>query len=730
MGLQVWLPLNGNLANQGLTDVTAINNGATIDNNGKIGKCYSFDGSDDFINLGSIGSFFDGSAFSICFWIYSLENKTRAAVFSSYGLSSTSNFFGLELNSSNGSYCNNNLRFDWLGSDTYSPADFITYNAWTHVCVTYDGINKINMYKNGELIQTSTRVLNSITVGNNYYLGRDSRTGTTAFSGKLNDFRIYDHCLSPREVKEISKGLVLHYPLSMPGQENLLQGSRMDKNTTKNWEWYGVNNTINRKFDNDAYYFETNDTGTVNNSYCMRVDRNAIGVQVGDTLTVSMDIRGTIAGESYLQIMSTTPSSTNFWAYSTRGTNPCSFGNTIKEDVFQRYSLTFTLPESHSTNTYFYIFPSIGFNSHIWYRNVKLERGSIATPWIPKIIGQDNLFDFEPVASKWTAESCTVADYFDNKWGNALQITTTQVNQRIYRNVTNVWEANQKYTVSFIAKATTPIQCDMSRSIADFSPTFNLNTEWRRYTGIINCTGTTSGGTLSFRLLTAGTVYITNITLEKGDTTSAYDGFDNTEYDVSGYGYNGTKVGTITYDSDTPRYNVSSVFNGTEQIKTTTPSAEILTLSCWAKTSKNKSTSQFIVADSTSGLCITFYSGCIISYFGSGNQGTGSKCTLGDAYRENDWNHFVVVKTGVGTRKIYCNGVEQTATSNDYWGSAAGFFVSGRNSSVTLPFYGKISDVRAYATALSADDVLELYHTPISLSNNGTLLTQGELVES
>ena len=41
------MPLNGTLDNIGISDVTVTNNGATVDNNGKIGKCYSFDGTDD-----------------------------------------------------------------------------------------------------------------------------------------------------------------------------------------------------------------------------------------------------------------------------------------------------------------------------------------------------------------------------------------------------------------------------------------------------------------------------------------------------------------------------------------------------------------------------------------------------------------------------------------------------------------------------------------------------------
>ena len=39
-------------------------------------------------------------------------------------------------------------------------------------------------------------------------------TGDLHYEGKMNDFRIYDHSLSPMEVKQISQGLILHYPLN------------------------------------------------------------------------------------------------------------------------------------------------------------------------------------------------------------------------------------------------------------------------------------------------------------------------------------------------------------------------------------------------------------------------------------------------------------------------------------------------------------------------------------
>lgn len=216
-------------------------------------------------------------------------------------------------------------------------------------------------------------------------------------------------------------------------------------------------------------------------------------------------------------------------------------------------------------------------------------------------------------------------------------------------------------------------------------------------------------------------VYLSEGYLEN-DKTVCSDIFYNTDivYDSSGYCNNGTAHGDLTMDPSTPRYSISTAFNGTEYITANTLNGEVRTISAWFKTTKNKTTSQFICASSKDNLCISLYNGTIISYFGT-SPGVGSKCTLGNEYKENDWNHVVVVYTGVNTRDVYCNGVKLTPTTNDYWSAASGLFISCRNTSGTLPFYGNISDVRIYATALSEDDIKELYHTSASVDNHGNM---------
>jgi hypothetical protein len=452
------------------------------------------------------------------------------------------------------------IRFYWAGSPDkkFASASAVSLSNWTHIALTYDG-NQVLIYKDGILQTdkyTGTLATKNKTSGV-FYLGRDSRTGNTVLNGGLNDFRIYNRCLSYRECKSISAGLVVHYPLSGIGNPNLVPHTSLKTS-------YIVANE-------DGMTFSAANPSSDSRGWGLSYAQHKINLTAGTyTCTIWID-------------EPTNNSNRAAHLYKTSGLIKSGLATLIEKGC---YNYTFTLTEQDDVGVEIKIYDG--------KYHLKIEKGDKSTPWLP------NSEDPEYAA-------------------------------------------------------------------------LGLN--------------------------------------------------DGIEYDVSGYKYNGTKNGNFSYSSDTPRYNTSTFFNGTEWIKTNTPNAEILTLSCWVKTTKNKSTSQFMIADSTSGLCISFYNGTIISYFGANeNKGTGSKCTLGSAYKENDWNHFVVIKTGIGTRKVYCNGVEQVATNNDYWGAASGFFVGSRNNSATLPFYGQISDVRAYATVLTEEEILELYRVGASLSNNGALM--------
>ena len=95
-------------------------------------------------------------------------------------------------------------------------------------------------------------------------------------------------------------------------------------------------------------------------------------------------------------------------------------------------------------------------------------------------------------------------------------------------------------------------------------------------------------------------------------------------------------------------------------------------------------------------------------------------------YTVGVWSHYACTyKDGVII--MYQNGVQTYTATIDNNSSGDYYYMIGKRVSNCNC---QMSDFRIYNTALSADDILELYHTPISLSNNGTLLTQGEYVES
>lgn len=194
---------------------------------------------------------------------------------------------------------------------------------------------------------------------------------------------------------------------------------------------------------------------------------------------------------------------------------------------------------------------------------------------------------------------------------------------------------------------------------------------------------------------------------------------DTTVYDCSGYNYHGTKTGDLTVISDTSRYSLSTHFDGTSYSYLTSISSEIVSISLWVKWDSIPSGQSVVFMDYKSRIGFGLMSTGILCGSVSGPYYTFSKSSI----VANTWYHFVIVSPSGATntaRKLYINGVEQTATSNtSNWSYGIDQLQIGRRSTTSDGFVGKISDFRAYSTVLSADDIKELYQTSASIDKDG-----------
>ena len=236
MSLQVWLPLTKDLRQQGLNSTTIEEvTSAVFDNSGKLGKCLS--GGKIKIPANQVASIFNNTSMSIAFWYNNNTSETT-------GNHAICGFSGNTEGDTDAvriwdffNYANPNT-FHWsmgtLGGGSLS--NIFPANTWVHVCVTWNAPT-LKIYMDGVLKYTGSGSSN-YTFDKSYYIsfGRTPQ--------KLNDFRIYDHCLSPMEVKELAKGLVLHYPLNRQGwgQENLAVGTNIASST--NGKVYNLSSTI------------------------------------------------------------------------------------------------------------------------------------------------------------------------------------------------------------------------------------------------------------------------------------------------------------------------------------------------------------------------------------------------------------------------------------------------------------------------------------------------------
>lgn len=223
MGLVRWYQFNGdNNDYSGNVKTLQGVSGITVNSNGKIGKCAYFNGAGQGYTPNPI---LGRNVFSICFW----AKPDGASAWSDIFTVETSKF---RLEKSDTEKYHFYIDSGQTGPiNTGATAISSLPNAvWTHIAIVFDG-SKYTTYKNGVVDVTGTLSGNLVN-GANFYIG--TRIDGSYWKGYLNDFRIYDHALSVKEVKEIAKGLIVHYDFNMIPKNNIVCDSSGFKNHSIN----------------------------------------------------------------------------------------------------------------------------------------------------------------------------------------------------------------------------------------------------------------------------------------------------------------------------------------------------------------------------------------------------------------------------------------------------------------------------------------------------------------
>lgn len=163
----------------------------TIDRFGQPNSAYAFNGSTQYINIGTIVGLPTGSsARTICAWFKSTTANPENIV--SFGTMTTSNGNGIAKGGAA-------VLFYGFADDTVGNHNNLT-NVWTHSCGTYNGTTTI-LYINGAQVGSLGKSWNTIAGGFN--IGR-RLDNVEFFTGSIDDVRIYNRVLSLNEIRILS----------------------------------------------------------------------------------------------------------------------------------------------------------------------------------------------------------------------------------------------------------------------------------------------------------------------------------------------------------------------------------------------------------------------------------------------------------------------------------------------------------------------------------------------
>lgn len=429
MSLQVWLPLNGTLENKGLATLTSSGT-ATYKTSGKLGtNCFNLNSRITF----TCSSLANKTIFSIAFWAKVNDDETLSTDwvdiigFNDVSTGGTTGQLRWET-----CYSSTNKTRGISGHDntvyaiTQYSATSGTYpvtvkNIWEHRVFTVSA-TKCSEYINGEL--KATYNVNGGHLNGTFWIGQAG-----VVNGEIQDVRIYDHCLSEIEVKQLSQGLMLHYPLNNNGlgNENLL----LNTNDLTLWDKEsGV--TINWDSNQQMYKMVVNKT---NNTSRWGIYQN---FTVTPNTTYTFSVEGLKGDHTTSMAVGTAESSIGWPA------NRYTFKTIKTKGVY-----TFTSGVSDTVGRIYLNLqptPDTG-NKTAWFLHPKLELGDKATPWCPNVAdvnnaGLDGTIEYDCSGFGNNGIKIGTLNYLSDtpKYTVSLKITTTSTGIKTSNfYVGNIW---------------------------------------------------------------------------------------------------------------------------------------------------------------------------------------------------------------------------------------------------------------------------------------------------
>ena len=769
MALRVWLPLNGNLDNQGLSNARFTTATATIDNNGKIGKCYSFTattGIGIYLNAGiSVANFMstyiNNHSWTLCAWIITTSTKTTPVFGLTYGLRfwcGASTIIGL-YNSSRNIQCNANTATN--------------DGKWHHITASYDVItNKISIYVDGILKNTvnytsgytyESSWTNGISIGRD--LNNSVANDSYFFNGKVNDIRIYDHCLSPKEVKEISKGLVIHYKLDDPYIEttiNLADSSTNYHTVNEGQEyacsgWGGDAGTV-RYYKSGGYnngpYKVYHKTATGSGGIYKKLEHD-IHIISGKTYTMSVYVKASRAFTDSAHSFNINRNAATQYSASNRYIT-CN-RNIQFTTEWQRVTRTFTATDADAGD---YGEMSILYNDgevdyYVYYSCFQIEENDHATNYINGSINVENttnLLDYSNLAghgSSWVLQDNTfdgtpiyrnvvTTPNTGNNAGfriispinNSGLSTATKVTLSFYKKLNTVYGVNLGGYLRVVKSDDTEGTYSWSYNKVNWANDANSIGIW----DFIKATVTIPTGCKQIKYMyvyvdraTGGSCDFAKIQLELKDHVTPYvngtrSGNFISIYDCSGYKYNGIINGPLLPSIDTLRYKYSTRFNGNDSCitipyKQANPDG-IFTVNLWFKKDGIGSKNYESLFGGPSGFEMDTRAGgsTTLSLYMASIRGGN----VFSPFNLNQW--YMVTMTRDGTNELYYINGELKKTIEAKSMPNGTYYIGAWSTIDKQNYYGNISDFRIYATALSAEDIKELYDTSAIVDNQGDLM--------